>query len=86
MAWFIILEMVMLLTNNKSKIFLKILRCFVTFCQLGPFSDINECSAALSDCDVNADCQNTQGSYTCSCIAGFTGDGKTCNAGRDVLS
>lgn len=56
------------------------LRCFAY--QLGLFSDINECSAASSDCDVNAYCQNTQGSYSCSCKAGFTGDGKACTAGK----
>ncbi len=39
---------------------------------------MDECSASISVCDVNADCQNTVGSYICSCKAGFTGDGKTC--------
>jgi len=42
------------------------------------FSDIDECSADVSVCDVNAVCQNTFGSYICSCKAGFTGDGKNC--------
>lgn len=59
---------------------LEILRCLVY--QLALLSDINECSAALSDCDANADCQNNQGSFSCSCKAGFTGDGKTCTAGK----
>ena len=40
--------------------------------------DINECSASPSVCDVNANCQNNEGSYLCSCKASFTGDGKTC--------
>ena len=40
--------------------------------------DINECSASPAQCDVNANCQNNEGSYLCSCKAGFTGDGKTC--------
>ncbi|XP_078346731.1 ficolin-2-like isoform X1 [Oculina patagonica] len=43
-----------------------------------PKPDVDECSASISVCDVNADCQNTVGSYICSCKAGFTGDGKTC--------
>ena len=42
------------------------------------FSDVDECNASLPVCDVNANCQNTRGSYRCSCKAGFTGDGKTC--------
>ena len=40
--------------------------------------DIDECSASGRVCDVNANCQNTLGSYLCSCKAGYTGDGKTC--------
>ena len=39
---------------------------------------MNECNASVSVCDVNADCKNTVGSYRCTCIAGFTGHGKTC--------
>ena len=46
--------------------------------------DINECSASIPVCDVNANCGNTPGSYVCSCKAGFTGDGKTC-AGENVV-
>ena len=41
-------------------------------------TDINECSASIRVCDVNANCRNTRGSYVCSCKAGFTGDGKSC--------
>lgn len=44
--------------------------------------DIDECSADFSVCDVNAVCQNTFGSYICSCKAGFTGDGKNCTGKR----
>ena len=40
-------------------------------------SDIDECQA--SDlCDENADCINTNGSYTCTCKLGFTGNGFSC--------
>ena len=46
--------------------------------------DVDECSAVAGVCDVNANCQNTAGSYICSCNAGFTGDGKTCN-GKSVI-
>ena len=48
------------------------------------FIDVDECSASISVCDVNASCQNTRGSYVCSCKAGFTGDGKTCTGKRSV--
>ena len=42
------------------------------------FSDINECNASAKVCDVNANCQNTLGSYLCSCKAGYSGNGETC--------
>ena len=41
--------------------------------------DIDECSAGVDICDDNAVCKNTQGSYTCRCKAGYSGDGKTCS-------
>ena len=40
--------------------------------------DIDECSADSSPCDENADCSNNDGSYSCLCKQGFSGDGKTC--------
>ena len=43
------------------------------------FSDINECTANSHSCDVNAVCQNTVGSHTCSCKAGYGGNGNTCH-------
>ena len=43
------------------------------------FTDINECAnPETNDCDLNAQCINTEGSYTCSCNEGYTGDGETC--------
>jgi len=43
------------------------------------FTDLEECSTNTHNCDVNADCVNTVGSYSCKCRAGYTGDGQTCN-------
>ena len=40
--------------------------------------DVDECSASCPVCHDNATCQNTLGSYICSCKEGFTGDGRTC--------
>ena len=42
------------------------------------FIDINECIVSPSICHVNANCQNYEGSYLCSCKPGFSGNGKTC--------
>ena len=41
-------------------------------------SDKDECSSKSHSCDVNAVCSNTPGSYTCTCKAGYAGDGKSC--------
>ncbi|CAH3133210.1 unnamed protein product [Porites lobata] len=40
---------------------------------------LDECTTGSHSCDVNSVCQNTVGSYKCSCNAGYTGDGKPCN-------
>ena len=41
--------------------------------------DIDECNDA-DNCDDNADCTNTDGSYNCSCKTGFSGDGTSCES------
>lgn len=40
--------------------------------------DVDECLAGTDDCDANATCANTPGSFTCTCNAGYSGDGATC--------
>ena len=45
---------------------------------LNPFlSDIDECLVS-NECDSNASCENTNGSFICQCKIGFTGDGASC--------
>lgn len=39
--------------------------------------DVNECMDT-NDCDVNAQCNNTIGSYFCTCNMGYVGDGLNC--------
>nr|XP_058971157.1 uromodulin-like isoform X2 [Pocillopora verrucosa] len=41
--------------------------------------DMDECKFNISDCDVNANCTNTYGSYKCTCKVGYTGDGRSCS-------
>ena len=43
-----------------------------------PLIDDDECKNGLHDCDLNARCTNTDGSFECTCNDGFHGDGKTC--------
>ena len=42
------------------------------------FPDINECSTGSAECDENAECYDTAGSYDCTCFSGYIGDGYTC--------
>ena len=49
-------------------------------------SDVNECSRGTSRCSSNGTCTDTIGSYTCSCNAGFSGDGFTCQGRGNVGS
>ena len=41
--------------------------------------DVDECTNKSYSCDSNAACQNTKGSYKCTCKAGYVGDGKKCS-------
>ena len=44
------------------------------------FLDVDECAdSALNNCHADATCTNTVGSFTCTCDAGYTGDGNTCS-------
>ncbi|XP_038075664.1 fibrillin-2-like [Patiria miniata] len=41
-------------------------------------TDVDECADGLDNCDLNAACTNTHGSFTCTCNSGYTGDGTIC--------
>ena len=41
-------------------------------------ADVDECARGEDECSDFAQCFNTVGSYACSCVAGYTGDGRTC--------
>lgn len=47
-------------------------------------TEINECTAGTANCDPNATCTNTAGSFSCACPTGWSGNGKSCVA--DVKS
>jgi len=40
--------------------------------------DVDECTSTLDVCGANANCTNSAGSYQCTCLAGFTGNGTHC--------
>ena len=45
---------------------------------LSTTDNVDECAQSLHDCDTNATCINSVGSYSCQCNAGFQGDGRSC--------
>ena len=56
-------------------------------CNLKPISDIDECVVDTHhNCSSDAFCNNTHGSFNCTCKPGFTGDGENCTGrvGQDV--
>ena len=42
-------------------------------------ADIDECTIETDGCDTNAACDDIDGSYTCTCNEGYTGDGFDCS-------
>ena len=42
--------------------------------------DVDECINGVHMCHENATCSNTNGSYTCHCISGWSGDGINCTS------
>ena len=51
-------------------------KCHKSFCNF--HTDIDECQMGLDNCDANADCMDTDGSFTCLCHHGYSGDGTNC--------
>ena len=42
--------------------------------------NIDECTDGADDCDENAQCIDTPGSFTCTCNTGYDGDGLNCTS------
>ena len=43
-------------------------------------TDIDECTIATHNCHGVAHCYNSDGSFTCECRNGYTGDGLLCES------
>ena len=47
--------------------------------------DIDECAIKTNNCSLHAICDNTEGSFNCSCKDGFSGDGINCTGNYELL-
>ena len=43
-------------------------------------ADVDECAGDTDMCHLNANCSNTEGSYTCSCNSAYAGNGFSCTS------
>ena len=41
-------------------------------------ADVDECQDQMHICHLNAQCNNTVGSFNCTCLQGYSGDGVDC--------
>ncbi|XP_072022656.1 thrombospondin-1-like [Amphiura filiformis] len=70
--WFVDDPRPLAMRHNWEKDILDHLLDRTTYC------DIDECALSTDNCDANAACTNTVGSFTCACDAGYSGDGIIC--------
>ena len=47
-------------------------------------SDNNECTLGTHNCHNNATCTNADGSFTCACDTGYSGNGVTCTGRQKI--
>ena len=69
------------ITCNGKYVHLESIDGYYVFCV---YADIDEC-ATTNNCDSNATCTNTPGSYTCTCNHGYNGSGITCE-GKYIIA
>ena len=77
-AMCVIVNQVMKEMEHSVKVRLKYLH-LLYFYHITYLSDVDECeNDTLNNCDNNADCFDTEGSFTCTCREGYNGTGFEC--------
>ena len=59
--------------RNLNELLMKIKFC-LSFCL-----DINECTDETHNCHTDGYCNNTDGSFHCTCHIGYRGNGENCS-------
>ena len=49
-------------------------------------TDIDECRIETHNCDLNADCNDTVGSFLCTCNTGYEGTGSVCTSEENNIT
>ena len=49
------------------------------------YTDVDECSEGLDNCDENANCTNLDDGFTCTCQSGYSGSGTFCSGMQFTL-
>ena len=65
---------------------LGLLEALINFVFLYIILDRDECLDGTHDCDTNAACSNTEGSFSCSCNDGYMGNGTMCTSKAFIFS
>ena len=73
-----------MLDTLMMELFAQVIFMMVMWVSFMLCADINECLTG-TPCDGNATCADTLGSYTCTCDAGFTGDGVICRSKSIII-
>ena len=74
-----VISYAMLILFTLSNVMLNISFNWILVLLFSEHTDTDECSSYTHNCDLYAaTCSNTEGSFTCACNAGYTGDGVTC--------
>ena len=64
---------------HPSSILVLCINLCLFVCSFILFTDVDECSSSNGNCSAQATCNNTLGSYECTCNVGFIGNGYQCD-------
>lgn len=81
------IPLIVLISDNKTQIIIIPIVPLLYFWQTagGWLSDIDECNDGVHNCHINANCSDTIDSYDCQCLAGWLGNGSTCDGEKGTV-